>query len=297
MTAPTAEKPGRRRFRDRVAVLGTAVVGVVVLGIGWVVGSREGPRRCGSGFATVGGRCCGEGQTLERDHCVGMPSRCGGSLRALETGCDALPAKIQIAGGTLHVSTSDWEADGRTVAREIVTTTFLIDAYEVSWSRYDQCAASGKCLPLALHGEPGQPVTRVTAFEAGRFCAFAGGSLPSSDQWLFAAAGADARRFPWGPNGAVCGRAAWGVADGPCFKSSSEPDVTGSHPEGRTPDGVEDLAGNVAEWTRLRPDGLSEARGGSWRSREATLLKTWASELVAGDVRRDDIGFRCVYPP
>ena len=296
MSSVTPQPTESRSRRARV-VLGATFLSLVVLGIGSIVASREGPRRCSDGFIAVGGRCCGEGQTLDRGRCVGKPTRCGGSLVREDGGCSAPMTKVSIAGGTLRVTASDWEADGRTAPREVMVPAFRIDAYEISWSRYGACSTSGKCLPLQKEGEPGQPVTRITAFEAARFCAFADGSLPSNDQLLFAAAGPVARRFPWGPNGAVCGRAAWGVAEGPCFSGSTEPDVTGSHPAGRSKEGVEDLAGNVAEWTRPRPDGLSETRGGSWRDQEATALKTWASRLIPSDSRRDDLGFRCVYPP
>jgi formylglycine-generating enzyme required for sulfatase activity len=58
-----------------------------------------------------------------------------------------------------------------------------------------------------------------------------------------------------------------------------------------TPDGVLDLAGNVAEWTR-EPQRYV-ARGGSYRSHSASELKTYAAE-VSGV--RPDIGFRCAYP-
>jgi formylglycine-generating enzyme required for sulfatase activity len=63
-------------------------------------------------------------------------------------------------------------------------------------------------------------------------------------------------------------------------------------PDGATPDGVLDLAGNVAEWT-VEPGGAQVARGGSFRSRVAGELKSWAVEERSGP--SDHVGFRCVY--
>jgi nicotinamide-nucleotide amidase len=55
---------------------------------------------------------------------------------------------------------------------------------------------------------------------------------------------------------------------------------------------VEDLAGNVAEWT-VEPDGAMTARGGSYASRSAAELKSWASVMLEGADAR--VGFRCAY--
>jgi hypothetical protein len=52
------------------------------------------------------------------------------------------------------------------------------------------------------------------------------------------------------------------------------------------------MLGNVAEWTR-EPDGHHVARGGSYRSRVAAELKTWAAE--ATEAAAPHIGLRCAY--
>jgi hypothetical protein len=53
-----------------------------------------------------------------------------------------------------------------------------------------------------------------------------------------------------------------------------------------------DLVGNVAEWVVERR-GRFTARGGSFRSRQATELKTWASEEQ--ETAAPHIGARCAY--
>jgi formylglycine-generating enzyme required for sulfatase activity len=289
-----AEPRGPRGQAWRALAAGVLGAGILVGGAMWA--GRQEPPRCGEGAVTLGPRCCGEGQTLDAGACRARPRRCPARLRPTDGGCVAEPRKIALPGGRVRYLSVDWEAEGHPAVEAALVAPFSIDAIEVTWDRFGSCVAAGKCLPLRASGEPGQPVTGVTAFEAARFCAFAGGALPSSAQWLFAAAGAEGRRFPWGPNGAVCLRAAWGLASGPCAQGATVPDVTGAHQEGETPEGVLDMAGNVAEWTAPRPDGLSEVRGGSFRDREATALKTWSSRWVQADTRLDDVGFRCAYP-
>ena len=65
-----------------------------------------------------------------------------------------------------------------------------------------------------------------------------------------------------------------------------------ARPDGATPEGVLDLAGNVAEWT-LERDGSFAAHGGSFRSALAADLKAWAVE--ARQTRAGHVGFRCAY--
>ena len=107
------------------------------------------------------------------------------------------------------------------------------------------------------------------------------------------------RRYPWGDTGAVCRRAAWGLANGPCAHSADGPDTVGAHGDGASPLGMFDLAGNVAEWVaadQARPE-IGVAKGGSWHSELATDLRVWARLEVSPNARDPRIGVRCAYPP
>jgi len=112
-----------------------------------------------------------------------------------------------------------------------------------------------------------------------------------------AAAGLGGHRYPWGETGAVCRRAVFGLAHGPCSLDGDGPDTVGAHTDGDTSQGIHDLAGNVAEWVSARPDQPRRgvAKGGSWRSELATELRVWAKLDVDPDAHDDRIGVRCAY--
>jgi formylglycine-generating enzyme required for sulfatase activity len=250
------------------------------------------PARCGPGFNASFARCCAPGQTAKNGHCAGEPLGCppGTHLSGAREGCVVDARRVAFRGGKLALGLEDWQADGVVTPRTVDVPPFALDASEVTAERWEHCTVAGACRKLDAN-EPGAPVTNVDPREAERFCRFEKGRLPTGDEWLFAAMGPDGRRFPWGPTGLVCRRAAFGLVDGPCAHGGG-PELAGTRPTGATPDGVLDLAGNVAEWT-LEPGGRYVARGGSYRSRTALELKSWASETVPQ--RAPFVGFRCAY--
>lgn len=99
---------------------------------------------------------------------------------------------------------------------------------------------NGKFVP-----EPGfsdHPAPESTWAGAGVYCAWRGARLPSEAEWEAAARGKEGRTYPWGEAPPTPERAVYGRARG-------NTDPVGSHPDGATPEGVFDLAGNEAEWT------------------------------------------------
>jgi formylglycine-generating enzyme len=252
------------------------------------------PARCPAGLETQGPRCCGIGQGVTTtSQCAGSATACASDMLRDDSGACVLPeGRIQITGGTSHFAGADWEGSPEAV-HDVSVPDFEIDRAEVSVARFQLCTVAEACPKIADDSEPGRPVRNVSPAEAESFCAFAGGHLSSSEEWLFAAGGNLGRRYPWGSTGLVCRRASFGLVNGPCAHGASGPDLVGARPDGATPEGVLDLAGNVAEWTR-EPDGSFVARGGSYRSQLAGDLKTWAAE--PRQTRAPHVGFRCAYP-
>lgn len=203
-------------------------------------------------------------------------------------------------------------------ARRIHVRAFRIDRTEVTRAAWRTCVRAGRCPPERTPdtderlGAPQMPVTGVTWVEARAYCEFVGGRLPTETEWERAARGVDGRRFPWGNawndrlanHGGLEGRAA---IDGFRFLAP-----VGSFPDGASPFGLLDVAGNVWEWTEDRfapgayagdlavdPRGPREggervARGGSWRS-TAEQLRVTTRRPVPEGAHAPDLGLRCAY--
>jgi iron(II)-dependent oxidoreductase len=91
-------------------------------------------------------------------------------------------------------------------------------------------------------GHDEHPVTEVTWAGAAAYCRWRGGRLPSEVEWEAAARGKEERPFPWGdamPTGEL---AVIGLPSGQTVP-------VGSRPKGATPEGLQDMAGSLLEWT------------------------------------------------
>ncbi|HEY1432425.1 MAG TPA: SUMF1/EgtB/PvdO family nonheme iron enzyme [Stellaceae bacterium] len=114
---------------------------------------------------------------------------------------------------------------------------------------------------------PNQPVVGVSFWEAEAFCAWAGGRLPTEEEWEAAARGPRGLVYPWGD----------GWQHGICATSEAGLGATspvGLFPRARQADrAIDDLAGNVWEWCASLYDPKSKdspddrvLRGGSWNN-------------------------------
>ena len=249
------------------------------------------PSHCAPGWVNWGPRCCFDGQTLHDGSCVGPARVCPAGFHATASeGCAIDSERVHILATTLSMGPNDWQAEPMAPMATNVPE-FWVDRSEVTIEKWRASVEQSK-FATRVEGEPGQPVTRVTPEQAAYYCNQNGGRLPRLNERMALCAGAQARRFPWGQTGLVCRRATFGVVSGPCGERGTQPDVTGSHPDGQSPERVLDLSGNVAELA-LDAAGRAWACGGSFRSRTALELKSWACVLATAPA--DDIGFRCVY--
>lgn len=167
-------------------------------------------------------------------------------------------------------------------------------------------------------GFENHPVSLVTWHGAHSYCERVGRRLPSEAEWEKAARGTDQRIYPWGnefdgTNLNFCDQNCW---DSPNIYYNDGFVTTapvGSYPQGASPYGVLDMAGNVYEWVFDRfgrnyyenspyknPDGPAESlgdirglRGGSWFS-TGDITRTTSRYSRIPSFTWTATGFRCV---
>jgi len=137
----------------------------------------------------------------------------------------------------------------------------------------------------------GLPLTQINHLEASRLAAALGARLPTSLEWEWMAGGSDQRAYPWGND-------VWSPLKGNLRPSRIGcPARTGSFPEGATPEGLLDVAGNVWEWTASIVCGNGAViRGGSYNSLPL-YARTRFLNMAPQELRSPGIGVRLVRLP
>jgi formylglycine-generating enzyme required for sulfatase activity len=131
-------------------------------------------------------------------------------------------------------------------------------------------------------------VTGVNWYEASAYAAWAGGRLLTEAEWEWAARGEQGREYPWGNEEPDATRANY-YETGP-----KQAIPVGLYPCGATPEGVEDIAGNVWEWTASwygQEQTRKLWRGGSWYN-SASYLRASYRGSDEPESRVSYVGFR-----
>ncbi|MCE7984309.1 MAG: NACHT domain-containing protein [Caldilinea sp. CFX5] len=176
---------------------------------------------------------------------------------------DSMLGFVEMSAGTF-VMGEDEEA------HKVTLPTFYIARYPVTVAQFRAFVeATGEQPRWADLTEPdNHPVRNVTWFEATRYCQWLTGRLrawaktpaplaeklaqgwqvmlPSEAEWERATRGSKGRHYPWGDEKVDPNRANYKET------GTGTTSAVGCFPAGATPEGVEDLSGNVWEWTRSR---------------------------------------------
>jgi formylglycine-generating enzyme required for sulfatase activity len=173
---------------------------------------------------------------------------------------------VYVPAGTFWMGSDESDPaaeDDEKPQHEVTLDAFWIDRTEVTNAQYaaflneqgNQTVGGRSWLDLELsacmieqvgseyrprEGYADHPVIEVTWHGAGAYCMWVGKRLPTEAEWEKAARGTDKRIYPWG-EGIDCNRANYGGCVGDTARVASRP-------QGASPYGALDMAGNVWEW-------------------------------------------------
>ena len=183
-------------------------------------------------------------------------------------------AMSYVPEGAFVMGSENPELEGSGPVHTVYLDAFWIDRTEVTNGMYQECVEAGGCEPPSSAGSDTRdfyygnaeyadyPVVFVDWFSATDYCTWAGRRLPTEAEWEKAARGIHGARFPWG-NGGISGNllnfadrnsdVAW--ADQSIDDGYADTAPVGSYPDGTSPYGVLNMAGNVNEWVADWYDG------------------------------------------
>ncbi len=223
-------------------------------------------------------------------------------------------ALLYIPAGEFTMGSNEGDSDEKPV-HTVHLDAFWIDKTEVTNAMYAKCVRAGKCDQHLSTGSQTRenyygnsdfndyPVIHVSWSDAKAYCAWADRRLPTEAEWEKAAAGENAFTYPWGndaPNNELLNY------------NGAVGDTTpvGKYPNGASPYGALDMAGNVSEWVAdwysetyyaslpgsnpLGPDlgQLRVYRGGSWDNHDR-YVRSAERGAVDPTSSTNYFGFRC----
>lgn len=223
---------------------------------------------------------------------------------------------VLVPAGPFRMGSDKGDGDERPV-HEVKVSAFLIDVNPVTNGQYKKfCDETGQAAPAPPNfdanyflGKPRYPVVNVSYHDARAYAKWAGRRLPTEAEWEKAARGTDERMYPWGnepptPSAALANFD--GDADG-----FAETSPVGSFPNGASPYGVLDMAGNVWQWVidpydsgfyrkspPADPDGPASGstvvlRGGAFTSKAGDVRSANRYSKDPDEIQRN-AGFRTV---
>ena len=167
---------------------------------------------------------------------------------------DKLNRRIYISGGRFMMGSAENHEPFERAPHLVIISPLHIQQHEVTneeYARFDRTHT----YPA---GREKYPVAEVDWFDAAAYAVWLGGDLPSEAQWEFVASGPcrsqncdsgneRGRTYPWGNDPPMAERGNFGPPFGGRAQGLRQ---VMSYEQGKTPEGVYDMAGNVWEWCR-----------------------------------------------
>lgn len=221
-------------------------------------------------------------------------------------------AMVYVPAGEFKMGSEDGDLDEEP-SHLVYLDSFWIDRTEVTNKQYAICLSAHKCTPPTIAASSTHskyfgnsqfddyPVIYVNWKQAYTYCLWAGRRLPTEAEWEKAARGIDVHTFPWGdntPNNNLLNyaRTIWDTT------------AVSRYPDGVSPYGAYDMAGNVEEWVsslfepypynaldgreNLNSSSKRVIRGGSWYSYFYSVRSSNRVMNVPTYTSKD-LGFRC----
>lgn len=306
-----------------IGIINAKLVGMVVSKVGFAVPinyAKQMLRDEGVEFASEGAKANLDGPALVKQvsPAIALITITSKAIRNPKDGAEM----VYIPPGEFIMGTSDEQIDS--LLRQFPTLGLLlldndkpqhrvyldgywIYKYEVTVAQYRKfCNETGRQMPTAppWGWQNDHPIVNVTWYDAVAYCEWSGVQLPMEAQWEKAARGTDGRIWPWENQ--------WDSSKcNSCESGIKRTTPIGSYPQGTSPYGLMDMAGNVYEWCAdwydknyyvsapdRNPQGPSAGiwrvlRGGSWLV-ISIYVRVANREGSSPDRGCSNWGFRCV---
>lgn len=278
-------------------------------------------------------RDCAETERDERGNCPAMTT-----APKIKPAPRCPAEMVKVAPGSFTLGSAQGAGGADELAHQVTLAGYCLDRTEVTVAAYAACVAVKKCAAATEPAAKGwnslcngsradrgsHPINCVGWSQAKTYCTWAKKRLPTEAEWEHAARGDDARTYPWGSEppskkrlnacGSECVRLLKQLVDLDWEPIHAEDDdwgstsPVGSFPDGASPFGAMDLAGNVWEWTAdlygvyregaRNPTGATSGktrvlRGGSWFDNDPSDVRAARRRSYEPTAHDFAMGFRC----
>jgi len=223
---------------------------------------------------------------------------------------------VYVPAGEFTMGSENGESDEQP-EDQVYLDAFWIDQTEVTNAMYEECVTDGDCTspsPTSSYTRDDYygnsefkdyPVIYVDWDQANAYCSWADRRLPTEAEWEKAARGENAFIYPWGNDAPNNNLLNYNSALGDTTEVSN-------YPNGASPYGALDMAGNVWEWVsslyqpypydaedgreNLNSTDARVLRGGTWRDVDSVVRS--ADRFRGGPTSSFNyVGFRCSRSP